>query len=100
MLVPVARIPTYARRAQTYAAGCFWDALRPIRDRFIGNVLRAGLAGVAIYGAFAVTLPVLDDKPTPLKQSLNIVALVSGIWAVFGAGAWMKDRLWGGLAKR
>jgi hypothetical protein len=83
-----------------YLAGWVWDALRPIHDCFIGYILRFGLAGVAIYGAFAVAIPVFDKDHMSLQDSLGFIGFIAGIWALIGAGLWVKDRLWGKLAKR
>ncbi|HKW09761.1 MAG TPA: hypothetical protein VJO33_05235 [Gemmatimonadaceae bacterium] len=83
-----------------YLAGWIWDALRPIHDRFIGYVLRFGLAGVAIYGAFAVAIPVFDDNHMSFADSLGFVETIGGLWALIGAGLWVKDRVWGKLARR
>jgi small-conductance mechanosensitive channel len=83
-----------------YLAGWAWDALRPIHDRFIGYVLRYGLAGIAIYGVIAVIMPFLDDNPMSLQESLGFIGFIAGIWSLIGAGLWIKDRLWGKLANR
>lgn len=83
-----------------YLAGWVWDALRPVHDRFIGYVLRWGLAGVAIYGAIAVAMPFLDDEPMSLQESLGFIEYIGAVWALIGAGLWVKDRLWGKLARR
>ena len=82
-----------------YLAGWAWDALRPIETRFIGYVLRWGLAGTAIYGAVAVVFPFFNDEPVSLKVSLGIAVLLGGLWALIGAGVWVKDRLWSRLGK-
>ena len=83
-----------------YLAGWVWDALRPIHHRFIGYVLRFGLAGVAIYGAVAAAVPFVDREHMSLQDSLGFIGFIAGIWALIGAGLWVKDRLWGKLAKR
>ena len=84
-----------------YLAGWAWDALRPIGNRFLGYVLRFGLAGAAIYGTIAAIVPLIDDDKTmSLGESLAFIGTVSGIWAVIGAGVWVKNRWWGKLAKR
>ena len=83
-----------------YLAGWVWDVLRPVHDRFIGYVLRWWLAGVAIYGTVALVMPFMDDEPTSLQEAVGIVGIISSIWALIGAGLWIKDRLWGKLAKR
>jgi hypothetical protein len=83
-----------------FTAGWVWDLLRPIHDRFIGYVLRFALAGIAIYGAVAVAMPFLDKDHMPLDWSVGFVALMGGLWALLGAGLWVKDRLWVKLVKR
>jgi hypothetical protein len=83
-----------------YLAGWAWDALRPIHDRFIGYVLRWGIAGAAIYGTIAAVMPFIDSEPMSLSDSLAVVEIIAAIWALIGAGLWVKDRWSGKLAKR
>lgn len=83
-----------------YCAGAAYDALRPIGHRFIGYVLRWGLGGAIVYGAIFLAMSLGDDNSLSWSEGLTGVLFLGGLWALIGAGLWVKDRLTGKLARR
>ena len=83
-----------------YCAGAIYDALRPLGHRFIGYVLRWGLGGSVVYGTISFAMSLGDADRTSWSEQAGVALFLGGVWAIIGAGLWVKDRLTGKLAKR
>ncbi len=82
-----------------YGAGAAYDALRPIGHRFIGYVLRWGLGGAIVYGTIALSMPLISEDPMSWSGAGFFTLLMGSVWALIGAGVWVKHRITGKLPK-
>jgi hypothetical protein len=83
-----------------YLAGWIWDVLHPADDQFSGYVLRWSFTGLGIFGSLGLVIPFLNHRHVSLAATLAVVAVLAAGGTLIGAVLWMKDRLWGALAKR
>lgn len=77
-----------------YSAGMLFDATRKIGSTFLGYVVRGSLGAACVYGTMGLVLPLVDSS-IRWSDWLPATLTFSALGAVFGAGAWVKKRLYG-----
>ena len=98
-LAPVVLIVPIGYFLGFFLAGWVFDATRRIRHRFVGYVIRGGLAAAAIYGSIGLVMPVMD-RDFDWSDWPGLVALFAAFGALIGGGLWIIDRVRGKIPSR
>lgn len=79
-----------------YLAGSAVDLTRKIRHRFVGYIVRGGLAVPAIYGSIGLSMLVIDSEMT--LREWPFLTAIFGVIGAFGGGLlWVIHRIRGKL---